>query len=515
MQSNRKYQRQLFLNIDGIVLLPIFNSLLKNKVLHQIENLNEFSLTELSKNSNLNNAYMNIALRTLVSTNFLDIKTIDNKNPLFTTYGIKNNSLQKILSYEKYIYDINYLIPFYNNFNNTIINDSIFNDFIKVFSKNIENVKKIKEDKDNDIYFYFEGLMLAPFFAYLGFYNIISNNKIKCENKQLNNFINKILIEFNFADHSNEKNKKRDYYFKRLTAFGVTSSYLPMFEKLDQLLFDNSNFIWDRIDGDEIHVNRKLNIWGSGGAHKIYFDKIDDIIIDVFNQEINEQPTGIIDIGCGDGTFLKHVYEIIITKTKRKEYLDKFPLKIIGIDINKAARIETRKQLNKLDIENIVINGNIGTPNEILKELQCNFNEDINNYLCTRTFLDHNRIYSKPKELSKYSIKTSGAFAYKGQLITKNKLINNQINHFKKWKNVCNKYGLIVLELHTINPLLSATNRGKTLSVAYDATHGFSDQYLIEYEAFKNCAKEAGFKLINSILFPDNKKTTISINYFT
>ena len=39
MQSNRKYQRQLFLNIDGIVLLPIFNSLLKNKVLHQIEKL--------------------------------------------------------------------------------------------------------------------------------------------------------------------------------------------------------------------------------------------------------------------------------------------------------------------------------------------------------------------------------------------------------------------------------------------------------------------------------------------
>ena len=130
-------------------------------------------------------------------------------------------------------------------------------------------------------------------------------------------------------------------------------------------------------------------------------------------------------------------------------------------------------------------------------------------------FLDHNRIYSKPKELSKYSIKTSGAFSYKGQLITTNKLINNQVNHFKKWKNVCNKYGLIVLELHIINPLISATNRGKTLSVAYDATHGFSDQYLIEYEAFKNCAKQAGFKLINSILFPDNKKSTISINYFT
>ena len=86
MQSNRKYQRQLFLNIDGIVLLPIFNSLLKNKVLHQIESLNEFSLTKISKNSNFNNAYMNIALRTLVSTNFLSVSKLSTSLLLFPSY---------------------------------------------------------------------------------------------------------------------------------------------------------------------------------------------------------------------------------------------------------------------------------------------------------------------------------------------------------------------------------------------------------------------------------------------
>ena len=86
------------------------------------------------------------------------------------------------------------------------------------------------------------------------------------------------------------------------------------------MLLGECTFIWKRnINNDEIHVDRSLNVWGSGGSHKIYFKKIDKIIEDTFNQEINLQPKGVIDIGCGDGTFLEHIHHIITTKTLRKE----------------------------------------------------------------------------------------------------------------------------------------------------------------------------------------------------
>ena len=95
-------------------------------------------------------------------------------------------------------------------------------------------------------------------------------------------------------------------------------------------------------------------------------------------------------------------------------------------------------------------------------------------------------------------------------------MLNNLIEHFLNWKKYIYKYGLIILELHTINPMDSAENQGKMLSCSYDATHGYSDQYLVEYDIFIKCANLANMKLNNeSTLFPNKEYPTISINYFT
>jgi len=78
------------------------------------------------------------------------------------------------------------------------------------------------------------------------------------------------------------------------------------------------------------------------------------------------------------------------------------------------------------------------------------------------------------------------------------------------------KYGLLILELHTIAPELTAKNLGQTVATAYDGTHGFSDQYIIEVEIMLESAAEAG--LIPDpqyqACFPNDKLATISINLF-
>ena len=69
------------------------------------------------------------------------------------------------------------------------------------------------------------------------------------------------------------------FFIKRATAYGVTVSYLPTFLQILELLFGNPNVLWKRNpEGLETHVNRRMNVWGSGGAHSIYFNKIDEII---------------------------------------------------------------------------------------------------------------------------------------------------------------------------------------------------------------------------------------------
>ena len=74
--------------------------------------------------------------------------------------------------------------------------------------------------------------------------------------------------------------------------------------------------------------------------------------------------------------------------------MDANPLKLIGVDINKTARVATRQTLNKYNIDSIIINGNISDPSNINKLLITAYGEELNNFVSTRTFLDHNRIFS-------------------------------------------------------------------------------------------------------------------------
>ena len=73
---------------------------------------------------------------------------------------------------------------------------------------------------------------------------------------------------------------------------------------------------------------------------------------------------------------------------------------------------------------------------------------------------------------------------------------------------------MIIIELHTINPDITKHSSGKSLACAYDATHGYSDQYLIEYEIFKKCLTYCSMKITtkNEYLYPPGMPT-VSINY--
>ena len=54
-----------------------------------------------------------------------------------------------------------------------------------------------------------------------------------------------------------------------------------------------------------------------------------------------------------------------------------------------------------------------------------------------------------------------------------------------------------MLELHGLDPAICAENKFKTPTIAYEATHGYSDQFIVEYDVFLKCAKAAGLKKDN------------------
>jgi hypothetical protein len=308
------------------------------------------------------------------------------------------------------------------------------------------------------------------------------------------------------------------YAVRITTSYGVTVSYLPMFEMLPSLLFGNARI--PRIDesGGELLVNRGMNVWGSGGAHDSYFRRTDEVIVELFDRPLDEQPQGVCDMGCGDGSFLEHVYKVVATDTARGRALGTHPLVLIGADTSKVARRITNQRLRRAGIPLFhVIRGDINRPAYLASELE-RLGLDIHNLLHIRSFLDHNRPYLSPANYAHGSrtARTTGVFAYLGEEIPADELEENLVRHLRRWAPYVGRYGLLVMELHTLPPEVTALNLDRTPGVAYDGTHGFSDQYLVERDVFLDCVREAGLLADQrfQIKFPPSDLATVSINFF-
>ena len=137
--------------------------------------------------------------------------------------------------------------------------------------------------------------------------------------------------------------------------------------------------------------------------------------------------------------------------------------------------------------------------------------------LNVRSFLDHNRIYSPPrKPFNDRICHSTGAFAFRGRWIPNNELKQNLVEHFSAWRDYVSKFGLLILELHTVDPSITAISLGDTVATAYDGTHGYSDQYILEVDTVLSAAQEAGLTADPKYQarFPNDELATISINLF-
>ena len=65
------FKKQLFLHLDGIVIIPILSTLNRLGILEYIIKKKHFTLDELNNNFNINKAYCNVLLRSLLSSGFL------------------------------------------------------------------------------------------------------------------------------------------------------------------------------------------------------------------------------------------------------------------------------------------------------------------------------------------------------------------------------------------------------------------------------------------------------------
>jgi len=523
-EKKRLLLSNLFHHLDGIVLIPTILELEKKQILNHILNNGKSKLSDLSNRFSANEGYLNVALRLLCSQNILEQEHV-NEDIIF-----KDIKLQKWMSLNiankykitapLYANEINYS-NICDDTDSDKINNSILAKTISNYIHNTEQNKLIFKNVDFDFNWqkHIEGIIVAPILVCLARKKMFTNVEIGRElNLNIHNEWSKILMNLFYhvgiIDVKNNISEYGNFLLKRVTSYGVTVSYLPTLKNISHLLYGDNSNRWENNSTEETHVDRSMNVWGSGGAHHTYFKKVDQIIIDLFNLPIEHQPKGFIDIGCGNGKLIEHIFDLIYYKTKRGKYLESNPLFIVGSDFNYKALEATNETINKADIWAKTAFGDISDPDSLAKKLKEKHDIQLSDLLNVRSFLDHNRIYTAPKKNYNKISNSTGSFCYQGIRIKNKDLEQNLKEHFAKWAPYLKKYGLLIVELHTIDPAVSAKNIGKNAITAYDATHGFSDQYIIEYELFLKIALETGLKPDpqHEYTFPSRDIPIVSIN---
>ncbi|MCU7925174.1 MAG: SDR family NAD(P)-dependent oxidoreductase [Candidatus Thiodiazotropha sp. (ex Dulcina madagascariensis)] len=302
---------------------------------------------------------------------------------------------------------------------------------------------------------------------------------------------------------------------------GTVASYTQMLLNMDELIFGDAARVFSiDEDGHEGHVERTLNVVSSGFQHDRYFKEVEELILSIFSQmPFVDQPRYVADIGCGDGTFLKRVYETVVEHTERGKVLDEYPLTMIGVDYNEKALAATAKNLHGID--HFVLKGDIGDPEQMERDLQA-WVENIEDILYIRSFLDHDRPFKYPDNQNQIEYRKSHNYETvcvdrQGGLINPAVAVQSLVEHLWRWATVHSRFGIIILEAHCLGAAIVRQYMNESENLHFDAYHAFSQQYLNEASVFVMSAAEAGLapEFDFSKKFPKTLPfARITINYF-
>lgn len=207
-------------------------------------------------------------------------------------------------------------------------------------------------------------------------------------------------------------------------------------------------------------AEHSLNGESMGTQHQSYFAELDQVILEIFDrQPLDAQPHSIADIGCGDGSVLRRVYEIVRTRSARGRALNAYPLTLIGIDHNEQVLETARVTLQGLP--HILVQGDISPSKEWMGNLTAAGISDLDNILHVHSFNDD----------------------------------ESRLEYLRHWRAHLSCFGVVLLEVHSRQPKLAECSSYITGQASSDAASAFAGQARVDASTFLMAAAESGLFL--------------------
>lgn len=317
---------------------------------------------------------------------------------------------------------------------------------------------------------------------------------------------------------------------QRCYSYYVPTSYSPLLAEFKNILFEDPGWGFEDAaeDGDEaeIHVERTLNVVGSGAQHATLFkDLMRHMDVIFAGEDFASQPKYVVDTGSGDGHLLMHIYEHVKNHTPRGKALEAHPLIMVGVDFNEESRVATAVNLTKSNITHMVLFGDIGKPKNIMASLQKK-GVDLTKTLHVRSFLDHDRPYipattrlagdSVVSAFARSSMQDCVHLDKAGNRIPPEEVFASLVEHFKRWGDALSgSFGLCMLEVMMLDIPTTQRFINDCVSFHFDIVQGMSRQYMTSPVAFAMGAAMAGLlpaNIRNVQTYPEDGKYCRMIN---
>ena len=521
----RQWRSRLFFHLDGLAMSGVIPVLDGSGVLKEVIQSGG-DVDELASLFGANPGYLNVGLRMLCSQGILDahygedkVTYIPLKNPDVTGWTQNRHLYQRGRAW------LEQSVGMWNRPQQPLSGEAM--SVMRSLLGEVVSAERIGDQTTNQMLsldqrlrVHLEGALMAPWMVMLGTafgteamksWDDVSQATTQLH-PQLQEAWREVMDALSWTDSA-----LGGFFLQRAAAYGVTTSYTQTFLWTNELLFGDGSWLWRNGPGKaEIHVDRTLNVWGSGGAHQAYFSHLDQVVKDVFNAPLDEQPLGLCDMGCGNGALLLHMRKVIESDTLRGSHLDEWPLMLVGADFNQEALVATADHFRQKGVKGHFIWGDIGDPDQLALDLYERHGVRLGDLMNVRSFLDHNRIYNPPIIDRPEEPVSSGAFSFRGERLKLRNVEQSLKEHLMKWSPYVAQHGLLIIELHTVAPENAILMQGKLPATAYDATHGFSDQYILEIPVFDSMAAEAGLdmQMEHSRTFPSSLPATVSLRFF-
>lgn len=273
----------------------------------------------------------------------------------------------------------------------------------------------------------------------------------------------------------------------------TTLSYRPMLAQMEALLFGDARAVMSAIGGTEGHVDRQLNVTGSGFQHQRFFADLVALVRSRFDgSQPDDEPEVVVDMGAGDGSLLAAIHDAAQKAPGR----DRRSLVMVAADVNATALVEAGRTLSARDMPHRLVEADIDDPAGLLARLG-DAGLAGRRTLHVRSFLDHDRGWHPPGDASaaarRRRLGLDGVYAAPdGTAIDPADAVQALVEHLGRWSATVGDGGLAVAEVHALPAMTVRAHIEECENLHFDAYHALSGQHLVEAHTFLLAMAEVG-----------------------